>query len=184
MKITISGTAGSGKSTVAKQLAGILGMKHYSVGDLRKEMAQKRNMSLAEFNKMGEEKDFTDKEADNYQIELGKKEDGFVIDGRLSYNFIPGSLKIYLKAHVRARAERIYSEERAKERFRDLGDAIASLIERDKSDNLRYAKYYNLDPTNELQFDLVVDTTYLSVSEVIAEVLKFIKQEKIISAGS
>ena len=182
MKITISGTAGSGKSTVARQLAGILGMKHYSVGDIRREMAKKRNMSLAEFNKMGEEKDFTDKEADDYQIDLGEKEDCFVIDGRLSYHFIPESLKIYLKAHVRTRAERIYNDERAEEKFRDLGDAIASLIERDKSDKTRYLRYYNLDPSTELQFDLVLDTTYLNVEEIIAEILKFIKQEKIISS--
>jgi len=156
-------------------------MKHYSVGDLRKDMAKKRNMSLAEFNKMGEEKDFTDKEADDFQIELGEKEDGFVIDGRLSYHFIPKSIKIYLKAHIRARAERIYNEERSNERFRDLGDSIASLIERDKSDNLRYAKYYNLNPTNELQYDFVLDTTYLNLNEAVAEILKFIKQEKLIN---
>ncbi len=181
MIISISGTAGSGKSSAAKQLAGVLGMKHYSVGDLRKDMAKKRNMSLAEFNKMGEEKDFTDKEADDFQIELGEKEDGFVIDGRLSYHFIPKSIKIYLKAHIRARAERIYNEERSNERFRDLGDSIASLIERDKSDNLRYAKYYNLNPTNELQYDFVLDTTYLNLNEAVAEILKFIKQEKLIN---
>jgi len=156
-------------------------MKHYSVGELRKDMAKKRNMSLAEFNKMGEEKDFTDKEADDFQIELGEKEDGFVIDGRLSYHFIPKSIKIYLKAHIRARAERIYNEERSNERFRDLGDSIASLIERDKSDNLRYAKYYNLNPTNELQYDFVLDTTYLNLNEAVAEILKFIKQEKLIN---
>ena len=182
MILSISGTAGSGKSSAARQLAGVLGMKHYSVGDLRKEMAQRRNMSLAELNKMGEEKDFTDKEADEFQIELGEKEDKFVIDGRLSYHFIPKSIKIYFKAHVRTRAERIYNDERPGESFRDLGDAIASLIERDKSDNLRYTKYYNLDPTNELQYDFVLDTTYLNVNEAVAEILKFIKQEKIISS--
>jgi cytidylate kinase len=181
MIISISGQAGSGKSSVAKELAQSLNLKHYSMGDLRRKMAQNRNITLAELNELGEKRDFTDKQVDEYQKELAKKENNFIVDGRLSYYFIPDSIKIFLKAHLRIRAERVYNDERDEEKFRDIGDAIASLIERENSDKSRYSKYYNLDCMNELQYDLVLDTTYLSIEEVKLEVQKFIKTEKIIT---
>ena len=60
MIITISGKPGSGKSTIAKILAEKLKLKHYSAGDFRREKAKKLCLSLEEFNKLGEKKDFTD----------------------------------------------------------------------------------------------------------------------------
>ena len=181
MIISISGQAGSGKSSVAKELAQSLNLKHYSMGDLRRKMAQNRNITLAELNEMGEKRDFTDKQVDEYQKELAKKESNFIIDGRLSYYFIPESVKIFLKAHLRTRAERVYNDERKEEKFRDIGDSIASLIEREKSDQTRYNQYYNVDCMNQLQYDLVLDTTNLDIEEVRKEILKFIKTEKIIT---
>jgi len=181
MIISISGQAGSGKSSVAKELAQSLKFKHYSMGDLRRKMARNRSLTLTELNKMGEKKDFTDKQVDEYQKELAKKESNFIVDGRLSYYFIPESIKIFLKAHMRTRAERVYNDERTEEKFRDLGDAIASLLEREKSDKTRYEQYYNIDCMNELQYDLILDTTKLSIEEVKQEILKFIKTEKIIT---
>jgi cytidylate kinase len=42
MIITIAGTVGSGKSTVGRIIAKRLGLKHYSIGDLMREMAEQR----------------------------------------------------------------------------------------------------------------------------------------------
>ena len=181
MIISISGQAGSGKSSVAKEISGFLNLKHYSMGDLRRKMARDRDITIAELNKLGEKRDFTDKQVDEYQKELSKKESNFIVDGRLSYYLIPHSIKIFLKAHLRTRAERVYTDERTEEKFRDLGDAIASLIERENSDQVRYSQYYNIDCMNELQYDLVLDTTYMSIGEVREEIIKFIKTEKIIT---
>ena len=46
MIIAISGKAGSGKSTIAELLAKKLKLKHYSIGNLMREMAKKKNISL------------------------------------------------------------------------------------------------------------------------------------------
>ncbi len=112
MIITISGQAGSGKSTVARMLAKKLGFKHYSMGDLRRKMALKKGITLAELNKLGEKEDFTDKDVDEHQKRLGEKEDNFVIDGRTSFHFIPHSVKVYLKAGIKERAKRVFQDER------------------------------------------------------------------------
>jgi len=54
MRITISGPPGSGKGTVSKILAKHYHLKFYSVGDLRREAARKKGMTIEKFNKWSE----------------------------------------------------------------------------------------------------------------------------------
>jgi len=54
MIISISGTPGAGKGTLAKNLAAELGWPVFSMGDLRRQAAARRGMTLAEYNKLGE----------------------------------------------------------------------------------------------------------------------------------
>src|SRR3989338_8656535 len=100
MIITISGMPGSGKTTVANKIAKKLKLRHYSMGDLRGEVALKHGMNIDELNKLGEKKRWTDKEIDDYQRRLGKTQDNFIIDGRLSWYFIPKSIKIFLNVKL------------------------------------------------------------------------------------
>jgi len=183
MRITISGTPGSGKSTIAKLLAKKLGYKHYSVGDFRRNLAKKQNMSINDLNKLGETTDFTDKEADNWQKQLSK-EDNFVIDGRLSYYFIPDSVKIYLDADEKVRAERIYNEKRNLEFFKNVGEALNGLRERQESDKKRYKKYYNIDPFQKKHYDIVIDTTNKEINQVLEEIYNKIKSHPKSTASS
>lgn len=178
MIITISGPPGSGKNTVADALAKKLNYKHYSMGDIRRKMAQDRGMTIADFNKLGEKEFFTDKEVDGYQTELGKKEDNFIVDGRLSYHFIPNSLKIFLDVTLEVGAKRIFGAKRKGEEFKNLDEAIASVKSRVQSDKARYKKYYNLDYTDKSQYDYVVDTTNLSVDGVVNKILSMIEERK------
>src|SRR3989338_11659150 len=96
MIIVISGRAGSGKSTIAKALSKRLNLKHYSMGDLTRQVAKERGITLLELGKLEESDDSIDRAIDNKQRELGKG-DNFVIDGRLSAFFIPhATFKIFL----------------------------------------------------------------------------------------
>lgn len=178
MIITISGKPGSGKSSVADILAKKLKLKRYSAGNYRREMARKRGMSLAEFNKLGETKDFTDKEADKWQEELGKKEDNFIIDGRLSYHFIPNSIKIFLDVKPETGARRIRLDNRKDEKFKTDKQALKFWQERYKSDIKRYKKYYNLNPYDKKQYDFILDTSKLTINDTADKILKFIETVK------
>ena len=88
MIITISGKAGSGKSTVAKMLSERLRLKHYSIGDLMRAMAKEKGMSLLEFNKLAEKDKSIDLELDNKLKELGKSKDNFVVSTMQLYNVL------------------------------------------------------------------------------------------------
>jgi len=177
MIITISGMPGSGKSSVAKELAKGLNLKHYSIGDLRGKIAMDKGMTLDELNKIGEKEDWTDKEADLYQKELGEKEDNFVIDGRLSYYFIPKSFKVFLDVNSRTGAERIFKDQREDEEKKESIEEMEQAIDqRFESDKKRYKKYYNINFPNKKDFDLVIDTTNLTLKQVVEKILKAVKK--------
>ena len=96
MIIAISGSPGSGKSTVGKLLASRLNFTHYSSGDLMRDMAEEQKVTLLELSKQAETDPTIDQEIDDRQIQLGINENDFVIDARLGYHFIKKSKKIYL----------------------------------------------------------------------------------------
>ena len=168
MIISISGVPGSGKTSVGKILAQRLGLNFYSMGGLRGKMALDRGMTIDQLNALGERESFTDTEVDDYQRELGKKEDGFVIEGRLSWHFIPHSFKIFLDCGPMEAARRIYeARQRETERsdepcYADIKEARADLDRRIASDVLRYEKYYGVDYRDPSHYDLVLDTTAMS----------------------
>jgi predicted cytidylate kinase len=178
MIITIHGQAGSGKSSISKLLAKRLGYKHYSVGDLRRQIAEKHGLTIAQLNKLGEKHDWTDKEPDELQRKLGREQDNFVIDGRTCFFFIPHSFKVYLHAELDVRAKRVYKDERKAERFRGLKDAERAILERDRSDRIRYRKYYRLDISKMRHYDLVIDTTKLTKKQIVERIVGAISERK------
>jgi predicted cytidylate kinase len=181
MIISISGTPGSGKTTIAKMLAEELNYKYYYIGGLRRDKAKKRGLTLEEYNQLGEKDFSTDLEVDEYQKELGKKEDNFVIQGRTSFYFIPHSLKIFLDVKPEEAAKRIYNDlknRRGEARNLDsVSDVLKSNQERRKSDDLRYKKIYNLDVYNPRHYDLVLDTTNLNTEQVFKKVYDYLKKK-------
>ncbi|MDI6738092.1 MAG: (d)CMP kinase [Nanoarchaeota archaeon] len=175
MQISICGTPGSGKSTVAKIIAEKLKYKYYSVGALRRQMAKKRGLAIYEFNQLKED---TDTEFDNNQQKIGEKEDNFVIEGRLSFHFVPNSLKFFFKADLKKAAERVFKEPRSSEKkYKNVDEVLKEMKKRMNGDKKRYKERYNLDPYNERQFDCVIDTTNISVEEVVDKVMKTIRWE-------
>lgn len=180
MIITISGKAGSGKSTIAKIIAKKLRLKHYSSGDFMRKIAEEHKLTLIELSKLAETKKWVDKELDNRQIKLGKKEDDFIIDGRLSWHFIPKSIKIYLDVTPEIAAKRIYSdkENRSSEGFTTFKDLIKKIKQRTNSEKKRYKQYYNLDYHNKKHYDLVIDTSKVDIDNVVKKIIDFTKNKK------
>ncbi|MBW2991937.1 cytidylate kinase family protein [Candidatus Woesearchaeota archaeon] len=178
MIITICGDNGSGKNTVGLILSEKLGMKLYCIGDIRREMAKKRGITLEEYNKLGETDSSTDLEVDSFQHDLGMKEDNFIIIGRTSFHFIPNSKKIYLAVNPETGAERIFKDEKHRETepYKDLDEAKKKLEERRQSDIRRYRKYYDIDVYDRSHYDLVIDTSDLTPEQVAEKIIKFIKK--------
>ena len=176
MIITITGLPGSGKTTIVKRLSEKLNVPWYSVGDLRGKMAKERGMTIDEFNALGEAEAFTDKEVDDYQTSLGKGTESFVIDGRLSWHFIPNSFKLFLDVDADVAAERIFRASQAGERTDEQAytsaEEVKQFIEnRVASDCRRYQKYYQIDFLDHKNYDLVIDTTRMTPDSIVERVL-------------
>lgn len=177
MIISISGVPGSGKTSVAKILAGQLGMKFYSMGDLRGKMAMERGITIDELNKIGEEDKTTDTSVDDYQKKLGQQEDHFIVEGRLSWHFIPHSFKIFLDCAPMVAAQRIYAAKRAspgktradEAAYASVEEAKAALDARIASDAVRYKKHYGIDYRDPSHYDFALDTTGLVSAQETAD---------------
>ena len=179
MIITISGKAGSGKSTIAKMLSKKLKLKHYSIGDIMRKMAAEKRMTLLELNKLAEKDKAIDFELDSRLKKLGKTEDNFVIDGRLTAFFIPhADARIFLEANDKVRAQRIMKDKRHHEKSKNLKEMLKSIETREKSEKKRYRKYYNVDYTDKKLYNCVIDTTKMAPNQIVDKIIKFVKRQK------
>ena len=178
MIITISGKAGSGKSTVAKILSEKLNLKHYSIGDLMRAMAFEKGINLLELNKIAERDKSIDFELDNKLKELGKAKNNFVVDGRLTAFFIPhADLRIFLETDDEVRAERILRDKRQQEKSASLKETIESIRKREASEKKRYQKYYGVDYIDRKLYNLIIDTTKLNPNEVVGKIVGFVNKK-------
>lgn len=183
MIISINGAQGSGKSTVAKMLAGKLGWPQYNIGGLRRKIAGDRGLTLAEYNKLGETDPSTDVEIDEYQKKLGETEDNFIIEGRTSWYFIPHSSKIYIDVKEEEGVKRVFGHLQQKnERNEDKGldsieDVKESMRKRHESDRIRYKKYYGVDVNDLKHYDFYIDTTDLNPEQVYGAVYEYVLKQ-------
>ena len=185
MIITITGYPGSGKSTLGKGIAKALGLKHYSAGDLLREIAKEKGLDLMQIQHEMEKDRNIDDELDKRTTELGKKEDDFVIDGRVAWHFVPKSIKIFVKIDLEKAAERVFrdSQQKKNERSEETGntsveETAKNMKQRMEMNKERYKKLYNVDYLNEKNYDIVVDTSENSIEVTREQVLEQIKDLK------
>ncbi len=174
MKVTISGFPGSGKTTIGELLSEEYGIPFFSVGDLRGEYAKTRGMTIEELNELGKKDESTDKDADKYQAEWAQEKQHFALDGRLSYFFIPDSIKIFLAVSPEVGAIRIFQDPRKDEKkYETVEEVQEANQKRCRNDMERYAKIYGIKNCyDETNFDIVIDTTDKNPQQV----LELIKQ--------
>lgn len=163
MLLTISGFAGSGKTTVATGLSRELGFAHISAGDVFRELARERAMSLEQLSKLAEIEPEIDKMVDRRQAELAQSRPHAVVDGRLSGWVLKADIAVWLKAPLEIRAQRIAGRE-----GKQQAAALHETRLRDSSETVRYHTFYDIDVTNLDIYDLVIETTHWDQYAVIA----------------
>jgi len=175
--ILISGPHGSGKSTVAKEVARRLGLKYVSAGEIFRLMALEKGMSIVEFTKYVEENPEIDYEIDKRmmkEMETGNA----VVDSLLAYYFsskirlgdiIVIRMMIYADKEVRIR--RLMAREGIP---RD--EAEREIQAREESEKHRFKKLYGIDLWKEKDFDVIVNTSRLTIDQMIDLCLSIIKK--------
>ncbi len=184
--ISLSGSPGSGKSTVAKKLATHLGYERISMGDIRRQMAAEKGMDLATFNSWSETHPEGDVEVDKLwqRLEAEGKE-GVIAEGRMAFFFLPSSIKIFLELNTTEAAQRIWSHWDAVQAARNEHQGVdsqqalqASLDSRIASDSKRYQHYYNVDIFDKNHYDIWIDVAGMDADREFTAVLQALDQFK------
>ena len=168
--VTIDGPSGSGKGTLAEQIADELGVRHFSASDVFYSIADERGISHVELSKQaGKEVDL---EVDRKTLERGLKTN-CVIDSRIA-SYVLGTysdLKIYLTADLEERARRIAARE-----DKDLETVLEETRERDEENNRRYEEYYGIDTEDKSIYDVLIDNTDVDINEQQELVEKIVEE--------
>jgi predicted cytidylate kinase len=154
--ITISGSPGSGKTTVARLVARELALEHVYAGDIFRRQAEASGLSLGDYLRRAETDPSIDRALDE-QVKSRAARGNAVLEGRLA-GFMADqacapALKVFLDASEAVRAERIAGREggATAERLREIQD-------REASDRRRYREIYGVDYHDRDRYDLVMAT--------------------------
>ena len=165
--ITLSGELGSGKSTVANYLISKMPFRIVSAGLLFRQLAAKHGMSAKEFNEFIENDPKYDHYVDDTMAELGRTDEKIIFDSRMAWHFVPSSFKIYLYVDVDTATERIFNDVgRVSESYSDKATARQEIIDRRKSELLRYQNFYHCNLDDYSNYDLIIDTSHATREEV------------------
>jgi CMP/dCMP kinase len=177
--ITIAGSPGSGKSSTAKALAAALQYRHFSSGDVFRQLAAERGESIEAMNISAEVQRDIDVKVDDLLQRMYRTEEKLVIDSRMAWRWMPDSFKVFLVLDPDTAAERIFDnvreEGRQSEDAKSVEEARRSIDRRFASEQRRYRALYGVNPTDPLNFDVVVNTRRNGLKTVTAMTLAAFK---------
>ena len=165
MIVTVSGEIGAGKSTVAKALARSLGLRYLSTGEVFREEARRRGLSLAAMGRLAEQDQTIDRELDRMQTDAARAGD-VLVDSRLSGWLIDGDLRIWFRAPLAVRAARVAARDGL-----STEEALSALRGREESERRRYRAIYQIDLTDLGRYHVIVDTSIWSAREIVQALL-------------
>ncbi len=166
--ITITGKIAAGKTYIVNMLSEMLGMGTYSGSESFRRIAREHNMSITEFNKYTRDYPEVDRQIDDATAEHIKDSDNIIVDARLGWYVAPESFKVYIKVDLDKASERLLKDAKNRgkeEKYIDKADARNSIILRERFEESRYMKEYGVTISDEKNYDLIIDTTNISLEE-------------------
>lgn len=166
--ITITGNIAGGKTAIVKILSKMLGMGTYSGSESFRRLAREHNMSVTEFNEYVRNYPEVDRQIDDATAEAIKDSDNIIVDARLGLYVEPESFKVYVKVNLDIASKRLVQDAKNRgeeEKYIDEQDAKKAIVLREQFEAVRYMKEYGANISNKSNYDLVIDTTHISLEE-------------------
>jgi cytidylate kinase len=171
VRILLSGLSGTGSTTAARRIANDFGLSYVYGGQIFRNLAVERGISLEELAESLEHDQEAEREIDRRLVAAGIA-DNVLIEGRtigwIFPNEIP-AVRIWLLCDLSERLRRV----RAREHHPRSAE---NLLRREASDNRRYLELYGIEEENFSPFGLVIDTTRMSVDEVVDQIESFVRE--------
>lgn len=167
-KITLSGYAGSGKSTVGNEVAKLLNYEFKSIGNYTREIAEHDfQMTINEFQMECRLNPNLDHRIDKQFTAMCNTGDRMVIDYRLGFHFIKEAFHVLLKVSDKIASERLNKANRKNEDIRPLDITI-----RNQQMKERFEGLYEVDFSDHENYDMVVNTDDLTSQEIAQLITK------------
>ncbi|SDQ62215.1 (d)CMP kinase [Natronobacterium texcoconense] len=170
--ITVSGPPGCGATTLCNRLAEAIGCPYVSGGDIFRELAEERELSLTQLTAKAEASDEIDRALDQRLQTIAEKwgmaNKPFILESRLA-GWLAGDradLRIWLDAPEEVRARRI----------EDRVETEAEMRVREVSEAGRYESYYEIDIDDREFYDLSINTARWS-KEGVFELVRMALEE-------
>jgi cytidylate kinase len=170
IKIAISGRSGCGNTTISRMVAEILDLTF--INFTFRSLAKERNIDLKTILELASKDDSWDKEVDKRQVMMARESNGFVIGSRLAVWMLEeADLKVYLDATAQIRADRIVKREGG-----NSDEVRAFTIERDRQDQERYFRIYEINTEDFGFVDLIIQTDNLTPQQIVDMIVEKAKQ--------
>ena len=169
--ITVSGPPGCGVTTLCEGLSERLGCGYVSGGEVFRELADEREMSLSQLTAEASGSDELDGELDRRLQSIAEKwgnaDKAFILESRLAGYLAAGhaDLRIWLDAPEEVRVERT----------RDREEMTAEMRVREVIERKRYQSYYGVDLANRSFYDLAINTARWGPDGTLAVVVAAIE---------
>ena len=174
LKITVSGHPGSGTSTLVEALMAHYSWKSLNGGDVFRQEAARRGMSLGEFGELCKSDLNVDRELDRLlqqQMQDGTSE---IVESRLAgwwaHRLEIPCIRLWLDADEIERAKRVTHREGG-----SIEDALDANRNRSAVDAERFMELYQILPEQREPYTTVLDATNLGSEEVLAAVISILE---------
>ena len=170
LKVTISGPPGSGTSTLVAKIADSRGWESMNGGDVFREEARSRGLSVEELSAEAKEDTDVDRHLDELlQKRMSSPESPEIVESRLSGWWAHKNdlecLRVWVSVSDKERARRIQKREGG-----ELSDCLRRSQQRQEDDMARYSSLYGIDLDDMSPYHLVIDADSKDESEVFDEV--------------
>lgn len=177
--IVISGSPGSGSTSVAKELAKRLRFRCFVPGRLQKKLGKSKKESKAALESWATKKGSSKKtheDRDKLQIKEAKK-GKVVMCGKLSIHFLKdiSDCKVWLDVPLKTRAQRT-----AKRDGISVKEAMKEISERQRIERREWKRIYGFDYFYQKKIaDFVLDSSGLTLGQTVNKIMKFVKSKKV-----
>jgi cytidylate kinase len=171
--VTVGGLPGTGTSTLCRLLEQKLGLPYVYIGQIFRQEAAARGLSLPELNELAQRDENVDRALDDRQLEI-LRQGGVILEGRMSGWLASrhgiDAFKVWLTADEDERIRRLVDRDGG-----DLSEQRRATRERVAQESDRYLRYYGADPSEAEIYDLVLDSTRSTPAELVAQVTAAIR---------
>jgi len=176
--ISLTGDLASGKTRVTDLLQEELGYSIYRNGERFRDMAVERGMNVTEFGIYAESHPEIDRQLEEASAKYAENNDNFIIDAKMGWYAIPESFKVYLKVDRAEGARRAFEDvlRKKSENFATIEEYKEDMEKRYHSETERYFKLYGVRRDDMSNYDLIIDTTHMSITEVKERILEEYKK--------